>query len=232
MDCECQKKFDFRLENFNEFVIKNEINLEEGYWGFFSLGEIIFSRENVCIRKDMIAQFVANGLDPRKKNWNKENYLHTFIIYVQPNDYDAVSIAEILLSAGVDIEVPDGYGLTPLQRCIYKEHKPLTKFLIDRGANVDSQSTRDFWSPVHNATVIKNFELAKILIENGANIKARCSRKLTPLHIACICENAEMIRLFLRSGADVTCVEESGNIPPMFLVKTTEIFFAYVFGKY
>lgn len=186
MDCECKVElgFGFELHNFEEFVKKNKTDLKEGLWGFFPLGEIIFSRENICIRKDIIAACIANGLDPRKKNLQKENYLHSFLTYVKPKDSDAVSIAEILLNSGVEIEEPDGCGFTPLQRCIYKEHTELTKFLINHGANVNSKSIRDFWSPLHNATVVKNIDLAKILIDNGANLQARTTRQLTPLHIA------------------------------------------------
>lgn len=43
-----------------------------------------------------------------------------------------------------------------------------------------------------------------------------------------ICENAEMIELFLKNGADVDCVEESGNIPLIFLEKTTDSYLTCV----
>ncbi len=86
-------------------------------------------------------------------------------------------------SAGIDIDIKDERGQTPLLFGIANSSEPvkLAKFLIESGADVRA---KDKWgvTALHLAALIGNAGLADILIRNKAAINAQDYCGLTPLH--------------------------------------------------
>lgn len=87
---------------------------------------------------------------------------------------DRIPIARALLAAGADINADDGYGDTALAQCCYMNHEDLALFLIESGANPNTQTRiyidgTDNITPAHRAT--QNYRILQALISHGADLK-------------------------------------------------------------
>lgn len=85
------------------------------------------------------------------------------------------------LHAGIDKDAPGEGGLTPLMYSIVTAGIPVTKVLLDAGANVNA-ATPDGVTALHIAA----FDLARtrLLLDHGANVKAATTQAATPLFLA------------------------------------------------
>ena len=105
---------------------------------------------------------------------------------------------ELLLSQGADINQS---GLaTPLYFAINTEHAEAATLLIERGADVNKQST--WGAPLHAASARGMIDVVALLLDRGADPNVRW-QELTPLHIAARNGRLEVVRLLLDRGADI-----------------------------
>jgi ankyrin repeat protein len=107
------------------------------------------------------------------------------------------------------IESKDMNGRTPLNlACLngFTREPAIAKFLIDKGANVNSKSN-DGLTPLHGACSIAgfsggaDFDLVQLLIGRGANINAQDNYGRTPLY--CAVGSTKIARVLIEHGADV-----------------------------
>ncbi len=69
-------------------------------------------------------------------------------------------------------------------------------------------------TPLHEAALNGNFEVAKALLMKGANAEAQIERTgITPLHAAARGDHADIVQLLLDSGANVNARDKLGNTP-------------------
>ena len=104
------------------------------------------------------------------------------------------------LRAGADKDGAGEGSLTPLMYSLVTAGIPVTKVLLDAGANVNA-ATPDGVTALHIAA----YDLAKtsLLLDHGANAKASAKRGDTPLLVAAFRPgNSAVIRLLLSKGAD------------------------------
>jgi ankyrin repeat protein len=85
---------------------------------------------------------------------------------------DRVSIAEMLLAKGADINATDSDRSTPLYITASAGYLDLVELLLEHGANVN-QTKRSNLTPLLAASKAGHLEIVKKLIEHGANVKAR-----------------------------------------------------------
>ncbi|CAF0780585.1 unnamed protein product [Didymodactylos carnosus] len=91
----------------------------------------------------------------------------------------------------------DSDGYTPLHRASSNNHIDITKYLIEKGANVNLE-TNDKWTCLHCACFWNNADLASLLIQNGANVNAQTNGGQTSLHLAASQTNhRQVIQLLL-----------------------------------
>lgn len=105
-----------------------------------------------------------------------------------------------------------------LSLCI--EHLHGIEMLRENGADVD-KAENEFVTPLFNACLQKNIDLARNLVDNGADVNKGVG-DLTPLHVSCIDSNTgttstdflkanrELIQLLLKNGAKLDALP----IPP------------------
>jgi ankyrin repeat protein len=85
--------------------------------------------------------------------------------------------------------------------------------LLARGAGVNARNSTGA-TPLHDAALAGNADLARLLIEKGAQVDARDGESgATPLHHAASWGRAAVVRLLLEKGADPTLRNKSGKTP-------------------
>jgi len=95
-------------------------------------------------------------------------------------------------------------GFTALGLASYLGHKDIVKYLIGKGAEINSKSKNQMKvMPLHSAVATKKVGVAELLLKYGAEVNAKQESGWTPLHEAAMHGQEEMIKLLLDHGADV-----------------------------
>ena len=97
-----------------------------------------------------------------------------------------------------------------LAQSIIDRNSALVHRYIEAGADVNAIDEYGF-TPLIEASVVNDIEIAKILIENGADPKLKDSVGGTPLHWAVENHNLDLCRLFLDHGADPNAYNNSSE---------------------
>lgn len=89
----------------------------------------------------------------------------------------------------------------------------VVKFLLDRGASVNSINNAERGTPLHFATSIGNLAVVKILLDRGASVHSTNYTGNTPLHEACISGNFEVVEVLLDRGASINSTNDARETP-------------------
>jgi len=130
-----------------------------------------------------------------------------------------VEIARMLIKAGADVNIGDGYGATPLFNCA-AEKSDLALLLIQHGARVNSKTGIYIdgpgdKTPLHLA--VHAPENLAALIHEGAELDAADTAGNTALHSAVVAGELASVKLLLMSGADPTLRNKAGKRPADYL---------------
>jgi ankyrin repeat protein len=118
-----------------------------------------------------------------------------------------INFIKFLLKAGVDINITDNYGNTPITMFpivgddYIADHLETLKFLITSGANINSKG--ESGTILTQATKSGAVQIARFLIEHGANINVMDINGNTPLHHAVDKGHSDIVRLLLDNHADI-----------------------------
>mgnify|MGYP000241026532 CR=1 FL=1 len=125
-----------------------------------------------------------------------------------------------LLDSGIDINIEDKDGRTPLIYGTIENNDELVRILIEKGSNVNKQDSNGL-APLHFAVQKYNIAIANILIENVAQIDIQDSNGNTPLSDAVFYSEGrgEIITLLLSKGANKDLKNNYG-VSPFELSKT------------
>jgi serine/threonine-protein phosphatase 6 regulatory ankyrin repeat subunit B len=85
------------------------------------------------------------------------------------NDYELI---KYLLGNGADLHKTTNYGNTALELAIWYQNTISAKILMIRGANLNSQGSKDKGTPLLYACIKEEYALAIELIRRGANVHA------------------------------------------------------------
>ena len=124
-------------------------------------------------------------------------------------------IVAAILRLGVDANIQDGGGHTPLY---YVGNEcpgggPVVRALIQGGAKVDACDGVKRCTALHMAARRGNVQVSEVLLECGANIEARDSLGETPLRRAVNCRQTGVAACLLAKGADPRSVGSKGLTP-------------------
>lgn len=128
------------------------------------------------------------------------------------------NIVELFLNKGVSIDDTDANGLTPLHYAVRFDHLELTKFLINKGANIHAKILVDGRKPIHLAARegYKNANAANIvkcLLNRGVSVNDTDTNGLTPLHYAAKYANLKAVKLLIDEGANIHAKTVGGQKP-------------------
>jgi len=121
---------------------------------------------------------------------------------------------------GANVNEADITGQTPLIFAAFEEHMDAVRFLVEKGANVNAQTTQVGGNTaLHMAIYKNNFEMARFLCDNGANVNIGAER-YSPLHLASGYANVgpEMVQMLCEHGADVNASGLQGT--PLHMVNS------------
>ena len=114
-----------------------------------------------------------------------------------------------LVEQGLDINIPDYYGATPLYRQAILG-RDTVKLLLELGADIEKPNTYGE-TPLHVAAEFFHPKTVKLLIDKGADVNAKNDRGQTPLDsVLTVCrgiyiaQTAEIASMLLDAGAKKT----------------------------
>jgi ankyrin repeat protein len=122
---------------------------------------------------------------------------------------------ESLLNLGVDPNLRDEEGLTPLHRALMHNNPynaEVVDLLLSRGADPNARG-RDGNTPLHLAAEFNRVQAAALLLKHGADPNVRNARGETPLHIAAGRGRYAVASMLLKHGADPNTRDAEGNTP-------------------
>ncbi|XP_068160360.1 ankyrin repeat and SAM domain-containing protein 6-like isoform X2 [Antennarius striatus] len=102
----------------------------------------------------------------------------------------------------VPVDCTDEEGNTALQFASASGHENLVRFLLRKGASVDSRNNYG-WTPLMQAARFGHLTVAHILLENGAEINGRNRLCASVLTMAARGGHTHVVKLLLESGTNV-----------------------------
>lgn len=110
-------------------------------------------------------------------------------------------VVEVLLSAkGIDVDLSNKQGETPLMIASINGDLPLVKALVSKNkAQIDHIS----WTPLHYACAKGQLDVAQFLLANGAIVDSLSPGGTTPLMMAVQSGNELLVKLLLDKGANL-----------------------------
>lgn len=140
-----------------------------------------------------ITRLVGRGFDPNSLDPTGQTALHLAL------RADSASVVEALLAApGIDVNVANSSGETPLMMAALKGQLERCQQLLARGAAVNKSG----WTPLHYAATGPAPTIVQLLIDKGARIEAPSPNRSTPLMMAAGYGAEANVDVLLGRGAD------------------------------
>ncbi|XP_073934289.1 ankyrin repeat domain-containing protein 6 isoform X2 [Castor canadensis] len=121
-----------------------------------------------------------------------------------------LSVVQILLKAGCDLDVQDDGDQTALHRATVVGNTEIITALIQEGCALDRQD-KDGNTALHEASWHGFSQSAKLLIKAGANVLARNKAGNTALHLACQNSHSQSTRVLLLGGSRADLKNNAGD---------------------
>ena len=148
--------------------------------------------------------------------YNKEDSLFKAI-----NQRDKVQV-ENLLKRGVNVNVKDSKGSTPLMRAIANKDVKITSLLLKNGANVHIGDTK--FTPIEYASFVGPNEIVKLLIKFGANVNTINPQSgQSPIFQTAVFNRYKTAEILLKNGADSSISNKYSIIRWAFYLKAFDV---------
>ena len=117
-----------------------------------------------------------------------------------------------LINAGINVNVTNKYGLTPLHLAAYKGYEKIFQLLVK--AEADVNVTNEFGlTPLYYAAMYGHADIVEALFNAGANLDTRDYEGRTVLINQVSKGNLEMVEVLVNTGADVDAADDMGAKP-------------------
>jgi len=129
----------------------------------------------------------------------------------------ALLTEESLLQNGLDPNLRDGYGVTPLYYAVSFNQTRAVQVLLSHRADpnieVSSRSSEFPATPLQSASYLGNLRIASLLIEAGARVSAAGPTGRTALHFAVLAMHLDLMRYLIEKGAGIDARDAEGTSP-------------------
>ena len=129
---------------------------------------------------------------------------------------DAEQAVELVLTEGVDINIPAKSNRTPLLWASLSSSSQFIKTLIDLGADVNVQRTDDKVGPLVLAVYCNNYMATRVLLEYGADVNIQNQAGDAPLHWCALQGNFSVSQLLIKSGCNLN-LQNDGDKTPLYI---------------
>lgn len=119
------------------------------------------------------------------------------------------TVVEACLEVGVDPEVQDDSGRTPLMLAVEQGHEAIVQSLLHAGAHIHTRD-KEGMLPLMLAAARGDVALTQLLLANGANADFGA-----PLQVATLWGHGDCVDVLLAAGADVDVQEEKQGRTPL-----------------
>ena len=126
--------------------------------------------------------------------------------FIQAVKKENLAEVERFIDEGVDFELKDLNGYTPLMHAVKQQNTELVKLLAEYGANVDTSDGLED-TPLVWASSMKNEAIVKVLLGHGADPD---KGNFTPLMWAAYYGNLPLVKIFLESRANLNSRTNEG----------------------
>ena len=117
--------------------------------------------------------------------------------------------AKALIDGGADIHAKAKDGNQAIHSLIGENMLDSVKYLLSLGVDVNTHGKNNI-TPLHQAVIFNHVDGAKMLLENGANIKAADNNGMTCLHFG---RSDAMVEYLISKGANVNAVAKDNTTP-------------------
>lgn len=124
---------------------------------------------------------------------------------------DCTTFVKILLNLGVDSNILDSNGTSPLCLAIRKGNIAIVKSLLDHGAAVD---IADYYSPLSLAIWEGNIAIVNSLLDHVTDVNFSRARHNSHLHFAIHTGDIAIVNSLIKHGADVN-IQDYDHYSPL-----------------
>jgi ankyrin repeat protein len=152
----------------------------DAFDGYEALDPVILASEARNLR--MLRALISQGA-PILKEYPSQTALHALARSDTHESQDLEEIVDLLVAAGLALDVHDSEGETPLCHAIRDNDLTFVRLLIERGADVNVE-TRSGDTPVLLAVGTANPAMVRMLMESGADPEVTGNLGLTAIELA------------------------------------------------
>ena len=135
-------------------------------------------------------ELISRGINPGQDFFQKCSFENSPLL-VEAIKKNLDALAHFLLQNGVELEIKDHQGRSPLHIAILKDNLEIVQSLITKGANC-------LEIPFYLA---KSTEVANLILQKGAKINAKDKNGLTKLQHAVMKGDEDFVKFLLLNGA-------------------------------
>lgn len=108
-----------------------------------------------------------------------------------------------LIDKESNLNLLDSTGMAYIHHAIISHQPDIVKYLINKGANINVETSPNKRTPLLQALVTQQIDIAKYLFEKGCTVKTKCPDGATPLLVCAQNDLLDISKLLLRKGADI-----------------------------
>jgi len=130
--------------------------------------------------------------------------------FLKAVDDENMEVIHVFLSAGINLEIKDVRGWTPLMIAAANGKEKLTQLLIHSGARLTSRDINGF-TPLHWAALKGMSSIVELLLSRDVDVDSQSKYKWTPLMQACTRGHMNVCSILVEAGANVDLVNSEGT---------------------
>lgn len=148
------------------------------------------------------------NIDVNAKNRNGSSPLLSAI------DYGHSAIVRMLVSAGASVSLVDKQGFSAFHKAVLTGNLEILRFLLKQDpSNIDSQSSEQRLTPLHQAAFHGKTGAMKVLLCAGCSVSPPSTNGTTPLHMATLKNHPKAMALLIKHGAEVDVQDKHERTP-------------------
>lgn len=139
----------------------------------------------------------------------------TYVVDNLRNETFSISVSELLIGKGADVNMQDAMGRIPIIYAVEHENKALVEFLLEKGTDVALHCSSYNMPIVFVPFIRQKPELAYLFIARCKDVNIRDSIGNTPLSWAARFGYVDTVKLLLQKGANVNNASINNKTPLM-----------------